>query len=247
MSELTGRIALVTGAAVRVGRAIARELAEAGADVVVHCHSHRDEAEEVAAEIAALGRRSAVVQADLSTAAGVTHAFEEADRLLGPCDVVVLNAGVFERQAFGDIDEAALRRMLDVNFVGPFLCAQQAARRMQAKGQGDIVTLLDVGGTTLAWKGYAHYCASKAALAMLTRVLASELAPQVRVNGVAPGVVMFPEHEDEAVRKRVLARVPAGREGSPEDVARTVRFLVGGPRYVTGQIIAVDGGRTASG
>ena len=137
--------------------------------------------------------------------------------------------------------------MLDVNLIGPFLCAQEAARRMRAGSRGDIVNVVDIGGTSLAWKGYAHYCAAKAGLAMLTRVLAAELAPVIRVNGVAPGAVMFPETEDPATRARVLSRVPMGREGSADDVARTVRFLVGGPAYVTGQIIAVDGGRTAAG
>jgi pteridine reductase len=114
-------------------------------------------------------------------------------------------------------------------------------------GIGDIVNVLDIGGTSLAWKGYAHYCSAKAGLAMLTRVLASELAPGIRVNGVAPGAILFPESEDAQTRAQALARVPMGRPGAAEDVARTVRYLVGGPRYVTGQIIAVDGGRSAAG
>jgi pteridine reductase len=243
---LTGRTALVTGAGVRVGRAIALELARGGADVVVHCHSSRHEAEQVAAEISAMGRRSTVVQGDLSQSGYIERVFREADAF-GPVDVLVLSAGLFERRAFGDIDEPSLRRMLDVDFVGPFLCAQQAAKRMSSRGGGDIVTLCDVGGTSLAWKGYAHYCSAKAALAMLTRVLAVELAPAIRVNGVAPGAVSFPVHEDAATRARVLARVPMGREGEPDDVARTVRFLVEGPRYITGAILPVDGGRSAAG
>jgi pteridine reductase len=245
-TELAGRTALVTGAAVRLGRSIALELARAGADVVVHCHAHLDEAREVAREIEALGRRSLVVQADLTSGAEAARLFREADAL-GPVDVLVLSSGVFSRRPFEEIGEDELRRTLDVNFVGPFLCAQEAARRMRALGRGDIVTLLDVGGTSLAWKGYAHYCPSKAALAMLTRVLAAELAPEVRVNGVAPGAVLFPADESPEVRARVLSRVPMGREGSAEDVARTVRFLVGGPRYLTGQVVAVDGGRSAAG
>lgn len=248
MSELEGRVALVTGGAVRLGRAIALELARAGADVVVHCHSSLQAARETAEEIHRLGRRATVVQGTFSDSIAANRLFDAVDRAYGRLDVLVNNAGIFERLPFADIDEAQLRRMMDVNFVGPFLCAQRAAQRMKASGGGDIVNVLDIGGTSLAWKGYAHYCSSKSALAMLTRVLAAELADDgIRVNGVAPGAVMFPEHEDEAVRKRVLSRVPAGREGSAEDVASTVRFLVGGPKYVTGQIVAVDGGRSAAG
>ena len=247
MSELNGRIALVTGGAVRVGRAIVLELARAGADVVIHCHSSGTAADEVLRAVEQIGRRGVIVQGDVSVGDDVRRLFLEAERSLGAPDILVNSAGIFSRQSFEQIEEEALRRMLDVNLVGPFLCAQEAARRMRTLGRGDIVNILDIGGASLAWKGYAHYCAAKAGLTMLTRVLAAELAPPIRVNGVAPGAVMFPEHEDEATRQRVLARVPMGREGSAEDVARTVRFLVGGPTYITGQIVAVDGGRTASG
>lgn len=248
MSELEGRVALVTGGAVRVGRAIALELARAGADIIVHCHSSLPEAHETADEIRRIGRQSAVVQGGLSDTASAELLFTSADEAIGPPDILINSAGIFDKQPFGNISETDLRGMFDVNFIGPFLCAQQAAIRMKAKGRGDIVNVVDIGGTALAWPGYAHYCSAKAALAMLTRVLAGELAPDgIRVNAVAPGAVMFPEDEDESVRKRVLSRVPAKREGSAEDVAKTIRFLVGGPAYVTGQIIAVDGGRTAAG
>lgn len=247
MSELLGRTALVTGGGVRVGRAIAVELARGGADVVVHFHASAAGAGETVREITALGRRAVAVAGELASTEAVARVFAEADRLLAPPDILVNNAGIFERRPFEEISEAQLRGMLEVNLIAPFLCAQQAATRMRQAGRGDIVNILDVGGTSLAWKGYAHYCAAKAGLAMLTRVLSAELAPTIRVNGVAPGAVLFPEGEDEATRKRVLARVPLGRAGSAEDVARTVRFLIGGPAYVTGQIIAVDGGRSAAG
>jgi NAD(P)-dependent dehydrogenase (short-subunit alcohol dehydrogenase family) len=246
VTDLKGRKALVTGAAIRVGRAIALELGRAGADVAVHCHTHRSEADAVAAEISRDGRRAVVVQGDLSSAGEVARVFAEVDATLGPPDILVSNAAIFERRAFGEISEAQLRRMLDVNLVGPFLCAQEATRRMRGR-EGDIVHVLDIGGTSLAWKGYAHYCASKAGLAMLTRVLASELAPGIRVNAVAPGAILFPAEEDEEARARAIARVPMGRSGNPEDVAQAVRFLIGGPRYITGQIVSVDGGRTAAG
>jgi NAD(P)-dependent dehydrogenase (short-subunit alcohol dehydrogenase family) len=247
MKDLLGHRALVTGGAIRLGRSISVELADAGADVIVHCHSHPDAAEEVAAAVRARGARAVVVRGDLADGKQVRRVFADADRLLGPPDILVNNAGIFEQKPFESIEEASLRRMLDVNLVGPFLCAQEAARRMRAAGQGDIVNVVDIGGATLAWKGYAHYCSAKAGLAMLTRVLAVELAPEIRVNGVAPGAILFPETEDEETRRRALSRVPQGRPGDAEDVARTVRFLVSGPRYITGQIVAVDGGRTAAG
>jgi NAD(P)-dependent dehydrogenase (short-subunit alcohol dehydrogenase family) len=245
MAELSGRRALVTGGAVRLGRAIALELGRAGADVAVHCHSHLDDARQVLAELVGAGVRSVVVQGDVSVASDISRIFSEVDRQLGPPDILINNAAIFEKRAFAEISEADLRRMLDVNLIGPFLCCQEAVRRMG--GIGDIVNVLDIGGTSLAWKGYAHYCSAKAGLAMLTRVLASELAPGIRVNGVAPGAILFPESEDAQTRAQALARVPMGRPGAAEDVARTVRYLVGGPRYVTGQIIAVDGGRSAAG
>ncbi len=244
--ELSGRTALVTGAGVRLGRAIALELARGGSDVVVHYHSSRQAALETVEEVERLGTRAVAIGADLSRSEEVSALFAAADRF-GTPDLVVLSAGLLERLPFDEIDEGRLRRMLDVNFVGPFLCAREAARRMRKVGQGDLITILDVGGTGQAWKNHAHYCSAKAALAMLTRVLAVELAPQVRVNGVAPGAVLFPSAASPAARDRVLARVPMGREGSPDDVARTVRFLAGGPRYLTGQIVAVDGGRSAAG
>jgi NAD(P)-dependent dehydrogenase (short-subunit alcohol dehydrogenase family) len=247
MSELLGRRALVTGGAVRLGRAIVLELARAGADVVVHCHGSRTAAEGVAREVRELGRKAVVAQGDLAQPADVARVFAEADAQLGPVDILIGSAAIFERKPFEEITPEELHRMLDVNLAGPFLCAQQATRRMRAGGKGDIVFLLDVGGTSAAWAGYTHYCSAKAGLAMLTRTLAVELAPAIRVNGVAPGVILPPANKDDEWANRALARVPMGRTGEADEIARTVRFLVGGPRYVTGQIITVDGGRSAAG
>lgn len=247
MGELLGRRALVTGGAVRLGRAITLELAQAGADVVIHCHQSRSEADEVARQVRGMGRQALVVQGDLASPAEVARIFGEADAGLGPPDILVGSAAIFERKPFEEISPADVQRMLDVNFTSPFFCAQEAARRMKAGGRGDIVFMLDVGGTSLAWAGYSHYCAAKAGLAMLTKVLAVELAPVIRVNGVAPGVILPPANKDAEWAAKALARVPMGRTGEAEEIARTVRFLVGGPRYVTGQILAVDGGRTAAG
>jgi pteridine reductase len=242
--SLEGRVAVVTGAGVRVGRAIAEALAAQGADVVVHFAHSRQGAEEVAQAIRARGRRAALAQADLADPAQVARVFAEADAL-GGCDLLVNSAAIFERKGLEAIDDAAWRRMLDTNLSAPFFCCRAAAPSLRRKG-GDIVNILDVGGAMRAWKGYAHYCSAKAGLAMLTRCLALELAPGVRVNGVAPGTVLFPESYDEGQRREILEKIPLGREGSPRDIAQAVLFLVAGGGYVTGQILAVDGGRSLS-
>ena len=170
--------------------------------------------------------------------------FAELDGAFGGLDVLVNSAAILERKPIEAIDDAAWRRMLDVNLSGPFYACREAVPRLVARGGGAIVNVVDVAAEH-PWPGHAHYCAAKAGLAGLTRQLAVELAPRgIRVNGVAPGAVLMPADYDEAKRARIVARVPMQREGSPEDVARTVLFLAAGPSYVTGQIVAVDGGRS---
>jgi len=234
---------VVTGAGVRVGRAIAEALGAAGADVVVHYATSAEGAEATAAAVRAAGRRAVLVQADLRDSAEVARLFEAAEGL-GGCDLLVNSAAVFERLPVERIDDAAWRRMLDTNLTAPFFCARAAVTPMRRKGRGDIVNIVDVGGGLRAWKGYAHYCAAKAGLRMLTEVLALELAPVIRVNAIAPGAVMLPEETSEEEAARLVGRIPAGRLGSPDDVTQTLLFLVAGPRFVTGQMIAVDGGRS---
>lgn len=238
-----GRVAVVTGAGVRVGRAIAEGLGTRGAKVVVHyAHSH-DGAEQAAQAIRGAGAEAVVVQGDLTKSADAARVIAAAEAL-GGCDILVNSAALFERKPIEQIDDAAWRRMIDVNLSGPFFCCRAAVPAMKRKGGGDIVNVVDVGGGVKAWAGYSHYCASKAALAMLTRSLALELAPSIRVNAVAPGTVLFPESYGEQERERQLARIPLGRTGEPKDVVDAIVYLLGA-RYVTGQILAVDGGRTA--
>ena len=241
---LAGKTALVTGAAKRVGKAIAVGLAGAGADVVVHYGSSRADAEETAREIAAMGVRSAAVQADLSDSAQIERLFDTAERDIDGVDVLVNSAATFEKALLEELDLPQWERMIRVNLTAPFLCSRRAAPRMKSKGEGDIINMCDIGGLA-AWKGFAHYNVSKAGLIMLTKSLALELAPEVRVNGVAPGTVLFPNDYDDEARARLVSRVPMGREGSPQDVVETILFLITGPRYITGQVVAVDGGRTA--
>jgi pteridine reductase len=225
--------ALVTGAARRVGRAIALELHRAGARVAVHYRTSRKEAEETAAMLGG----APLVQGD--QAEEPERIVRDAVRALGGLDLVVCNAARFEQVPSDQLTRAGFEAMLAANLVGPFSVMQAALPHLRAS-RGSIVTLLDVCGTKQVWKGYAHYAASKAGLAALTRLLALEWAPEVRVNGVAPGAVLPPEGMDAS---RLAKRIPLGRIGSPDDVARAVLFLAKEP-FITGEILTVDGGRS---
>jgi pteridine reductase len=241
---LSGKTALVTGAGRRVGKAIALALAEAGADLAVHYNLSEEGAGETAEEARARGVSAVPFRADLSHPGQVERLFAEVkDRLGGP-DILVNSAALFEKIPFGDLDLEAWESTLSVNLTAPFLCCKAAAPEMRARGGGDIVNICDIGGMA-AWKGFSHYNVSKAGLIMLTRALAVELAPEIRVNGVAPGTVLFPEGYDPGARARIESRIPMGRAGTPEDVAAAVIFFVTGSGYVTGQVLAVDGGRSA--
>lgn len=237
-------VALVTGAGVRLGRATALELARAGFDLVLHAHGSVDRLAGLGAELAALGRASTTVQADLSDPAGIDAIAAHVRQHHAALDVLVNNAGVFDAVPFAEITRAQYRRTLAINLDAPFFLTQALLPLLQAAPAPCVVNLCDIGGERAVAR-YAHYGVSKAGLVMLTRQLAVELAPRVRVNGVSPGTVSFPESFTPAEREAHLRRVPAGHEGSPEDVARAVRFLVEGPAYITGQILAVDGGKSA--
>jgi pteridine reductase len=225
--------ALVTGAAKRLGRAIALELHRAGNRVAVHYRSSRQEAEETAALLGG----APLVQGDQGR--DPERIVRDAAAALGGLDLVVCSAAEFEKAPAETLPRAQFEAMLAANLTGPFYLMQAALPLLRAS-RGSIVTLLDVCGTTQVWKGYAHYAASKAGLAALTRLLALEWAPEVRVNGVAPGAVLPPPELDAG---RLAKRIPLGRIGTPEDVARAVVFLAKQP-FITGEILTVDGGRS---
>lgn len=238
--------ALVTGAGVRVGRAIALALAQAGHDLLLHANNSLSSAEQVATEARALGRSVSVLRADLSDPLGVESLAAAVGRATPVLDVLVHNAALYELLPFQDITRRAWSRMLAVNLEAPFFLSQALLPVLQAAPSPLIVHITDVGAERPERAGHAHYSVSKAGLLMLTRALALELAPQVRVNAVAPGPIAFPASFSEEERKQVLERTPLGREGSVEDVARAVLFLVQHAPYMTGQVINVDGGRSAS-
>lgn len=241
--ELQGKVALVTGGAVRVGRAISLALAGRGAAVAIHYHTSAGSARALAAEIEAAGGSAAPFQADVSDAGSVDALMDAILARFGALDVLVNNAAIFPRTPFATVTEEEWDRALDTNLKGPFLCARRAGREMLRRGSGKIVNIADVSAFR-PWGNYIPYCVSKAGVVALTQGLARALAPAVQVNAVAPGAILFPDAYTEQQKERVLAQVPAGRAGSPEDVARTVLFLVEGPDYITGAVIPVDGGRS---
>ncbi len=240
VKELTGRAALVTGGAVRIGREIARALADAGADVAIGYRRSAAAARAAVRDLETRGVRAVALRADLSRPGEAAALVAAAARRLGRLDVLVNNAGLFARTPVARTTPAQFDRLLAVNLRAPFFCSQAAARIMGRRG-GRIVNLADVGGVQ-AWPGYVPYGVSKAGVIMLTRGLAVALAPRIQVNVVAPGVILLPPRFPRARARRLAARIPMGRRGSPADVARAVRFFATCPDYITGQVLFVDGG-----
>ena len=236
--------AFITGAGIRVGSAVARALGHAGYDLALHAHRSLSPLEALAGELRALGRRVWLYPADLSSPQGVDELGARVRAEHPTLDVLVHNAGLYERVPFEAITREQYRTMQAVNVEAPFFLTQALLPSLRAAEHPLVVHLTDIGGER-AVSHYAHYSVSKAALIMLTRALAVELAPRIRVNAVSPGTVAFPESFDAAAREAVLQRIPMGREGSVEDIARVVVFLAREAPYITGQVLAVDGGRSA--
>lgn len=236
--------AFITGAGIRIGRAVARALGRAGYDVALHANRSVDALESLAEELRGLGREVTLYSADLTDGRAVDALGARVRAAHPALDVLVHNAGLFERVPFAEISREQYQRMLAVNLDAPFFLTQALLPSLRAGAHPLVVHVTDIGGER-AVPEYAHYSVSKAGLIMLTRALAVELAPHVRVNGVSPGTVAFPEGFDAEAREAVLRRIPMGREGSVEDIARTVVFLAREAPYITGQVLGVDGGRSA--
>jgi pteridine reductase len=239
---LSGRVALVTGAGVRVGRAIALSLAAAGADVVVHSRRSAAAAADVCRRIEASGRRAFALSAELADPAAAQRLVAEAIASAGRLDLLVHSAANFFRAPLAETGLEIWDEAFAVNVRAGFLMARAAAPEL-ARRRGRIVLVSDDLASRPA-RGYVAHAASKAAVEGLVRALAVELAPEVSVNGVAPGTVLVPEGTPAEDAARWARQVPAKRNGSPEDVAAAVVFFCSGPEFVTGQILHVDGGKS---
>ena len=243
---MIGKTVVVTGAAKRVGRSIARELHAAGANILVHYRTAVADAEAIAAELNALRPGSALCQqADLLDIEALSALVANTVAHFGRLDALVNNASSFFATPIGSIDQAAWDDLVGSNLKAPLFLTQAAAPYLKA-AHGAVVNIIDIHAER-PLAGYPLYCAAKAGLLGLTRALAIELAPEVRVNAVAPGPILWPDDSafDGGTRERIVAHTLLKHEGSPHDIARTVRFLLNDAPYITGQVINVDGGRTA--
>jgi len=243
-SDLRDQTVLITGGARRVGAAVVRALHAAGANLVVHYRSSQEDAIALARELNERRSGSVVVQAaDLLEPTTPQDLVARALAAFGRLDVLINNASSFYATPVGTITSADWDDLMGSNLKAPLFLSQAAAPALRERG-GLIVNLVDIHGLR-PLKGHPVYCAAKAGLAMLTRSLARELGPAIRVNGIAPGPVLWPEGNlDETLKQEIIEKTALKRYGTPEDIARTVLFLAKDAPYITGQIIAVDGGRS---
>ena len=237
---LKGQVALVTGAGKRLGRAVALRLAEEGADVVIHYRDSQAEAKDAVKEIEKLGRRAVAIGADLSQVSEVKRLVDEAGKHFGRLDIVVNSAANFLPASMVSTIEEIWDAALDTNLRAPFFCAQAAAPWLR-RTQGVIINFADTGGL-LGWTGYIPHSVSKAGVIMLTKVLAKALAPEVRVNAIAPGTITM-EGDPPKLQADLIKLPPLRRTGTPTDITDIVLLLVQS-KFITGQVLVVDGGRT---
>lgn len=233
--QLSGRVVLVTGAAKRIGRAIALRLAREGARVAIHYHGSEAEARATAKECG----DAPLFRANLANVPEILRMFDDIDAQLGGLDALVNNAARYATIDALNITEADWDSIHSINLKATFFCCQRAARGMMAGRGGRIVNMSSLGGLK-AWPDHAHYCASKAGVIMLTKALAQAFAPNVTVNSVAPGVIPFGEHDQ--LITRLVSKTPAARAGTGDDIAEAVLYFLTCSDFITGQIVAVDGG-----
>ncbi len=234
-------VALVTGGGVRVGRAITWALASSGYRMVVNYHTSATATQTLVNQIREGGGDCIAVQADVADRSQVDRLLGATLEEYGGIDVLVNNAAIIDEQPFLEVDDDLWQRTLAVNLTGSYYVAQATARVMERGRGGHIINICGTAG--IAPIGYyTPYCVAKAGVDMLTRCMAEALAPHIQVNGIAPGTVLFPEGTTQEEQRRVIERIPGGAIGRPEDIAAAVCFLARAPSYMTGTIIAVDGG-----
>jgi pteridine reductase len=246
MDSLSGKTALITGGARRVGAAIGRKLHAAGANLVVHYRSSGKDADALAAELnAARPKSAATFRADLLDLEKLPALVEFAVRTFGGLDVLVNNASTFYETPVGEITPKAFDDLVGTNLKVPLFLAQAAVPALRGS-RGLILNIVDIHALR-PLRNYTAYCAAKAGLHMVTRSLAKELGPEIRVNGISPGPVLWPEQGgDPSKREKIIERTILKRMGSPDDIARTALFFAGSAPFITGQVLAVDGGRSVA-
>jgi 3-oxoacyl-[acyl-carrier protein] reductase/pteridine reductase len=242
---LRGKTALITGAAKRLGRASALALAQAGADVAITFRESAREARQTVAELSGLGVRAFALRCDVTDEASVRSMMKEAGRELGCIDILVNNAANYETAEFEKLTVKQWDAIFASNTRGPFLVSREALKWMRPKQgkkrESKIINMGSLGGLR-PWATHAHYCSSKAALHMLTKVMAKALAPEIAVNAVAPGMIDLGEKSAAAFMRRMAKQTPMRRNGRGDEIAAAVLFFATAPQFITGQILAVDGG-----
>jgi NAD(P)-dependent dehydrogenase (short-subunit alcohol dehydrogenase family) len=239
---LTDKVALVTGGAKRIGKAIVLAFAARGCKLVVHYHTSQAEAEDTVRELLAAGHEAIALQADITQEADVDRMVEAAIARFGRIDILVNNAAVFFRTPIDTLTVEEWEQVMNVNLTGTFLCAQKIGLRMREWGWGHIINMADVAGLQ-PWADYIPYSISKACVITFTQGLAMELAPEVMVNAIVPGPVLFQDDMPEEVRQREIGKTLVKRVGTPEEVAEVVVFVAESD-YSTGSLFHVDGGRS---
>jgi pteridine reductase len=239
--EHPGRVALVTGAGKRLGRAVALRLAREGIDVAVHYGKSATEAQEVVQEIQKLGRRSAALPAQLTDVAAIRNLVSQVVAHFGRLDILINSAANFLESKFVETTECSWDASLNTNLKAPFFCAQAAAPHLAKSGRGVIINFADIGGL-LGWREFLPHSISKAGLILMTRVLAKELAPAVRVNALAPGTITMPGDPPEW-QQDFIRQAPLKRSGRPGEITDAVMFLLAA-EFITGHTLVIDGGRT---
>jgi len=246
-NPLRGKACLITGGAKRLGRASALALAQAGADVAITFHNSAGEAQHTVVDLASFGVRAFALRCDITSESSVKAMMKEAGQQLGRIDILVNNAANYETADFERLTVRQWDAIFASNTRGPFLVSREALKWMRrrrpgaAKPTGVIINMGSLGGLR-PWATHAHYCSSKAALHMLTKVMAKALAPEITVNAVAPGMIDLGDKSAAAFMRRMAKQTPMQRNGRADEIAHAVLFFATAPRFITGQILAVDGG-----
>jgi NAD(P)-dependent dehydrogenase (short-subunit alcohol dehydrogenase family) len=241
--KVKDKVVLITGSSDRVGKAIGLELARNGARVVIHYHTNKRMAIRTAQEIEDLGIETTVVQGDLSLKNDWQRIRNEILKKFNRIDVLVNNAAIFRETPFFDTKETDWDDLMNINLKSVFLGCQVIGKWMYDKGSGKIINISDIASETI-WPNYIPYCVSKAGVTTITKGLAKALAPNVLVNCIAPGTVLLANDYDKNLEETLIKRTPLKRIGSPQDIAKTVLFLIEGSDFINGAVIKVDGGRS---